>query len=55
MTWVFDNIWQLAARDAGFAASRGFTSGTFDFAAVGRGSATQGRTPPATPPTAPGS
>jgi len=34
VTWVFDNIWQLAARDAGFAAARGFTSGTFDFAAV---------------------
>ncbi|RSM45406.1 hypothetical protein DMB66_50940 [Actinoplanes sp. ATCC 53533] len=34
VTWVFDNIWQLAARTPDFAASRGFTSGTFDFAAV---------------------
>jgi uncharacterized protein YdaL len=34
VTWVFDNIWQLAARDAGFAATRGFTSGAFDFADV---------------------
>jgi uncharacterized protein YdaL len=34
VTWVFDNIWQLAARDPGFAATRGFTSGSFDFAEV---------------------
>jgi uncharacterized protein YdaL len=34
VTWVFDNIWQLAARDPKFAATRGFTSGTFDFADV---------------------
>ncbi|GAA3932571.1 DUF2334 domain-containing protein [Actinoplanes auranticolor] len=34
VTWVFDNIWQLAARDTNFAATRGFTSGAFDFAAV---------------------
>jgi uncharacterized protein YdaL len=34
VTWVFDNIWQLAARDPKFAANRGFTSGAFDFAAV---------------------
>ena len=36
VTWVFDNIWQLAARDASFAATRGFTSGSFDFAEVSR-------------------
>lgn len=34
VTWVFDNIWQLAARTPTFAATRGFTSGEFDFAAV---------------------
>ncbi|AEV89034.1 hypothetical protein ACWT_8025 [Actinoplanes sp. SE50] len=31
--WVYDNIWQLAAKD-GFAAKYGFASGTFDFADV---------------------
>ena len=34
VTWVFDNIWQLTARDPGFAATRGFTSGSFDFTEV---------------------
>ena len=34
VTWVFGNIWQLSARTPDFAASRGFTSGAFDFAAV---------------------
>ena len=34
VTWVYDNIWQLTARDATFAAKHGFTSGTFDFADV---------------------
>jgi len=34
VTWVFDNIWQLASRDATFAATHGFTSGSFDFADV---------------------
>jgi uncharacterized protein YdaL len=34
VTWVYDNIWQLASRDAGFAAKRGFTSGAFDFTGV---------------------
>jgi uncharacterized protein YdaL len=34
VTWVFDNIWQLAAADPTFAATHGFTSGAFDFAAV---------------------
>ena len=33
VTWVYDNIWQLATR-TGFAAKHGFTSGTFDFADV---------------------
>ncbi|GAA2593085.1 polysaccharide deacetylase family protein [Winogradskya consettensis] len=34
VTWLFDNIWQLAAKDANFAATHGFTSGSFDFADV---------------------
>lgn len=34
VTWVYDNIWQLTARDTTFAAKHGFTSGTFDFADV---------------------
>jgi uncharacterized protein YdaL len=34
VTWVFDNIWQLAAANPAFAATRGFSSGAFDFAAV---------------------
>jgi uncharacterized protein YdaL len=33
VTWVYDNIWQLAAKE-GFAARFGFASGTFDFAEV---------------------
>ncbi|MEV6341845.1 polysaccharide deacetylase family protein [Actinoplanes sp. NPDC051851] len=33
VTWVYDNIWQLAARD-GFTARYGFASGAFDFADV---------------------
>ncbi|HEX9998929.1 MAG TPA: polysaccharide deacetylase family protein [Actinoplanes sp.] len=35
VTWVYDNIWQLTARDTTFAAKHGFTSGVFDFAGVG--------------------
>jgi uncharacterized protein YdaL len=31
--WIYDNIWQLAAKD-GFAAKYGFASGVFDFADV---------------------
>ncbi|MFC7530315.1 DUF2334 domain-containing protein [Actinoplanes sp. GCM10030250] len=31
--WIYDNIWQLAAKD-GFAAKYGFASGTFDLADV---------------------
>jgi uncharacterized protein YdaL len=34
VTWVYDNIWQLTAKDTTFAAKHGFTSGAFDFAAV---------------------
>ncbi|GLY05144.1 polysaccharide deacetylase family protein [Actinoplanes sp. NBRC 101535] len=34
VTWVYNNIWQLAKQD-GFAAKYGFTSGLFDFAQVG--------------------
>jgi uncharacterized protein YdaL len=34
VVWVYDNIWQLTARSADFAAGHGFTSGTFDFADV---------------------
>ncbi len=34
VTWVYDNIWQLTAKDSTFAAKRGFTSGTFDYADV---------------------
>ena len=34
VTWVYDNIWQLTARDTTFAAKHGFTSGLFDFADV---------------------
>ena len=34
VTWVYDNIWQLAAADPTFAATRGFTSGTFQGADV---------------------
>jgi uncharacterized protein YdaL len=34
VTWVYDNIWQLTAKDPAFAAKHGFTSGTFDFADV---------------------
>jgi uncharacterized protein YdaL len=36
VTWVYDNIWQLTARDTGFAAEHGFTSGTFDFSSVAK-------------------
>ncbi|HWH00908.1 MAG TPA: DUF2334 domain-containing protein, partial [Pilimelia sp.] len=34
--WMYDNIWQLTARDPGFAADRGFTWTAFDFSAVGK-------------------
>ncbi|WP_067509330.1 DUF2334 domain-containing protein [Actinoplanes sp. TFC3] len=34
VTWVFDNIWQLTAKDPTFAATHGFTSGALDFADV---------------------
>jgi uncharacterized protein YdaL len=30
ITWVYDNIWQLTARDTTFAGKHGFTSGIFD-------------------------
>jgi uncharacterized protein YdaL len=33
VTWVYDNIWQLAKKD-GFTAKYGFASGTFDLATV---------------------
>ncbi|MBB2944577.1 uncharacterized protein YdaL [Actinoplanes lutulentus] len=33
VVWVYDNIWQLAAKD-GFTTKYGFASGTFDLAAV---------------------
>lgn len=34
VTWVYNNIWQLAAKD-GFTAKYGFASGTYDLAEVG--------------------
>jgi uncharacterized protein YdaL len=34
VTWIFDNIWQLTARNPSFAAGHGFSSGAFDFADV---------------------
>src|SRR4051812_26874447 len=34
VTWVYDNIWELTARDTTFAAKHGFTSGLFDFSNV---------------------
>jgi uncharacterized protein YdaL len=34
VTWVYDNLWELTARDTTFAAKHGFTSGLFDFADV---------------------
>ena len=34
VTWVYDNIWELTARDTAFATQHGFTSGLFDFADV---------------------
>ena len=34
VTWVYDNIWELVARDTTFAAKHGFTSGLVDFSAV---------------------
>ena len=34
--WMYDNIWQLTARDADFAAKHGFTWKQFDFAAVAK-------------------
>jgi uncharacterized protein YdaL len=34
VVWIYDNIWQLTARDPGFAARRGFTWKQFDFAEV---------------------
>ncbi|GGJ79881.1 cell wall anchor [Pilimelia anulata] len=36
VTWMYDNIWQLAARDPQFAAKRGFTYSQFDLAKVAR-------------------
>ncbi len=33
--WVYDNIWQLTARQTDFTAARGFTWRQFDFASVG--------------------
>ncbi|WP_432984348.1 DUF2334 domain-containing protein [Dactylosporangium sp. CA-233914] len=34
--WAYDNIWQLTARDASFAANRGFTWTQFDVSAVSK-------------------
>jgi uncharacterized protein YdaL len=34
VVWMYDNIWQLTARDPQFAANRGFTWTGFDFASV---------------------
>ncbi|MER7007966.1 DUF2334 domain-containing protein [Dactylosporangium sp. NPDC000555] len=34
--WVYDNIWQLTARDPDFAANRGFTWTQFDVSAVSK-------------------
>lgn len=34
VVWMYDNIWQLTARQADFAAVRGFTWKQFDFASV---------------------
>jgi hypothetical protein len=34
VVWVYDNIWQLTARDANFVANRGFTWKQFDLSAV---------------------
>jgi uncharacterized protein YdaL len=32
--WVYDNLWELTARDTAFATKRGFTSGLFDTGGV---------------------
>jgi uncharacterized protein YdaL len=34
VTWIYDNLWELTARDSAFAAKHGFTSGTFDFSDI---------------------
>jgi uncharacterized protein YdaL len=34
VTWIYDNIWQLTARDTNFVADRGFTYRSFDLSAV---------------------
>jgi uncharacterized protein YdaL len=34
VTWIYDNIWELTARDTTFAAKHGFTSGLFDYSNV---------------------
>ena len=34
--WIYDNIWQLTARDTTFTTTRGFTWKQFDFAAVSK-------------------
>jgi uncharacterized protein YdaL len=36
VTWVYDNLWELTARDTTFAAKHGFTSGQFDFSDVSK-------------------
>ena len=36
VTWVYNNIWQLRARDSQFAAKRGFTDTEFDVSDVAR-------------------
>jgi uncharacterized protein YdaL len=36
VTWIYDNIWQLTARDANFATAHGFTYKQFDLSAVSR-------------------
>jgi uncharacterized protein YdaL len=36
VTWIYDNIWQLTARDPNFVANHGFTYKQFDLSAVSR-------------------
>ncbi len=54
VVWMYDNIWQLTARDASFASDHGFTWTGFDFARCRR-STTRARRSPATRRTAPAS
>ena len=36
VVWMYDNIWQLTARDPNFAGTHGFTWTSFDFASVSK-------------------